>query len=229
MKRELKFLLDKFKTWENIQPLLVDNVEICEIINYLNDSNIETIQDIENEYTRNVFIFKTEEKSFKIEKTREIIEKASMKPSGDFNIFIIEEIDKFTDQAGNSLLKVLEDIPKWIIFLLTSNSKENIIETITSRILFFSTNSTIYELNDEIKSKIDNFFRGSKSEFISYIFSSKIEKSEYLAILYYIKEKLKESDQDASIYKLIEESIQNIYSTNANAKWIVDGVVLSLK
>lgn len=229
MKRELKFLLDKFKTWENIQPLLVDNVEICEIINYLNDSNIETIQDIENEYTRNVFIFKTEEKSFKIEKTREIIEKASMKPSWDFNIFIIEEIDKFTDQAGNSLLKVLEDVPKWIIFLLTSNSKENIIETITSRILFFSTNSTIYELNDEIKSKIDNFFRGSKNEFISYIFSSKIEKSEYLAILFYIKEKLKESNQDASIYKLIEESIQNIYSTNANAKWIVDSVVLSLK
>ena len=229
MKRELKFLLDKFKTWENIQPLLVDNVEICEIINYLNDSNIETIQDIENEYTRNVFIFKTEEKSFKIEKTREIIEKASIKPSWDFNIFIIEEIDKFTDQAGNSLLKVLEDVPKWIIFLLTSNSKENIIETITSRILFFSTNSTIYELNDEIKSKIDNFFRGSKLEFISYIFSQKIEKSEYLAILFYIKEKLKESDQDASIYKLIEESIQNIYSTNANAKWIVDMVVLSLK
>ena len=229
MKRELKFLLEKFKAWENIQPLLVDNVEICEIVNYLNDSNIESIQDIENEYTRNVFIFKTEEKSFKIEKTREIIEKASIKPSWDFNIFIIEEIDKFTDQAWNSLLKVLEDVPKWIIFLLTSNSKENIIETITSRILFFSTNFTIYELNEEIKTKIDNFFKGSKNEFITYIFSSKIEKSEYLAILYYIKEKLKESDQDTSIYKLIEESIQNIYSTNANAKWIVDMVVLSLK
>ncbi|HBA44702.1 TPA: hypothetical protein DEG21_04555 [Patescibacteria group bacterium] len=27
-------------------------------------------------------------------------------------MFIIEEIDKFTDQAGNSLLKVLEDVPK---------------------------------------------------------------------------------------------------------------------
>ncbi|EKD66645.1 MAG: hypothetical protein ACD_49C00026G0020 [uncultured bacterium (gcode 4)] len=229
MKRELKFLLDKFRAWENIQPLLVDNDEICVIINYLNDSNIESIQDIENEYIQNVFVFKTEEKSFKIEKTREIIEKASIKPSWSFNIFIIEEIDKFTDQAGNSLLKVLEDVPKWIIFLLTSNSKENIIETITSRILFFSTNSTIYELNDEIKAKIDNFFRGSKNEFISYIFSSKIEKSEYLAILYYIKERLKESDQDALIYKLIEESIQNIYSTNANAKWIVDMVVLSLK
>lgn len=229
MKRELKFLLDKFRAWENIQPLLVDNEEICEIINYLNDSNIESISWIENEYIQNVFVFKTEEKSFKIEKTREIIEKASIKPSGSFNIFIIEEIDKFTDQAGNSLLKVLEDVPKWIIFLLTSNSKENIIETITSRILFFSTNSTIYELNDEVKAKIDNFFRGSKNEFISYIFSQKIEKSEYLAILYYIKEKLKESNQDASIYKLIEESIQNIYSTNANAKWIVDMVVLSLK
>lgn len=229
MKRELKFLLEKFKAWENIQPLLVDNVEICEIVNYLNDSNIESIQDIENEYTRNVFIFKTEEKSFKIEKTREIIEKASIKPSWDFNIFIIDEIDKFTDQAGNSLLKVLEDVPKWIIFLLTSNSKENIIETITSRILFFSTNFTIYELNEEIKTKIDNFFKGSKNEFITYIFSSKIEKSEYLAILYYIKEKLKESNQDTSIYKLIEESIQNIYSTNANAKWIVDMVVLNLK
>ncbi|MDD2487027.1 MAG: hypothetical protein PHS92_01535 [Candidatus Gracilibacteria bacterium] len=229
MNIELKLILDKFKSGEGIPPLLVDNKDICEIINYLNDTNILSIHEIENEYMQNIFLFKTEDKSFKIELAREIIEKANIRSSGDFNIFVIEEIDKFTDQTANSFLKLFEDVPDGILFLLTTNSKENLLETISSRILFFSKNSNIHEIDVEIKDKIDRFFSGDKNDLIKFLYSSKIEKHEYIAILEYLKEKYKRIPlNDTKILDIIEESAKNIYSTNANPKWILDKVLLNL-
>ncbi|EKE26421.1 MAG: hypothetical protein ACD_4C00298G0001 [uncultured bacterium (gcode 4)] len=229
MNIELKLLLDKFKSWENIPPLLIDNFWVCDIINYLNKTNFSRIEDIENDYVENVFVFKTEEKNFKIELSREIIQNATMRPSWDFSIFVIEEIDKFTDQTWNSLLKLFEEVPDRILFLLTTSSKENILETISSRILYFSTNSNTLEIGDDIRFKIDDFFNWNKISFIKYVYSAKLEKNDYIWILEYLKEKYKKTSlKDTKILELIEEWIKNIYSTNANPKWIFDKILLNM-
>ncbi len=229
MHQELLQIINKFKNWEIIAPLLLDDNSICEIINYLNNSSLTNINQIDEEWFSNVFVFKTEDKNFKIEKTREIIEKASIKPAWDFNIFLIQEIDKFTEQAWNSLLKTFEDIPNRILFLLTTNSKENILETIESRILNFSYNSFIFNLDEDVKLKIDNFFNWNKEDFISFIYNAKLQKNEYLNIIIYFKNKALEwYINDLNILQKIENGIKNIYSTNANAKWILDDIILSL-
>jgi len=69
---------------------------LIEIVNYLNKSYISNIEEIRQNVIPNLFLFETEEKTFKIEKSREIIEKSTIKSSYDYNIFIIREIDKMS-------------------------------------------------------------------------------------------------------------------------------------
>lgn len=225
MQKELKLLLDDFLLWENISPILVSLDDAWRAIAYLNkiDYNIDW-----SEIISNLTIFETDESSFKIENTRAIIEKASIKPGSDFSIFLIKEIDKFTEQASNSLLKIFEDVPDRTIFILTTNAKENILETIRSRIMIFSTNWIDFELWDELKSKIDSFFRWDKKDFIKTLHSDKLTRHESVSILSYIAKRYWTIVWAICMAK-IEKWIERIYSSNANQKWITDDVLFCLK
>ncbi|EKE30273.1 MAG: DNA-directed DNA polymerase III subunit delta' [uncultured bacterium (gcode 4)] len=229
MQKELKLLLDTFTGWDTIQPVLLSEKSLIESINYLNNSDIYSIEDIRQNIIPNICLYETEEKSFKISSSRELIEKASIKSNYDFNIFIIREIDKFTDQAANALLKVLEDVPPRLIFLLTTNAKENIIETISSRILYFGSDQTKFEVTEKQKNLIDDFFRWDKAWLVAYIIQEKILRHECIWVLEYILKKLRNSpDARKSTIEKTINWIQNIYSTNANVKYILDSVILDI-
>ena len=49
------------------------------------------------------------ENSIKIDQIRDMIGDMSIKPYGDYKIFIIDDADKMTIQAQNALLKTLEE------------------------------------------------------------------------------------------------------------------------
>lgn len=51
----------------------------------------------------------------------------------EFKIVIINNIDQATIQAQNKLLKILEEPPKHIIFIITANNENKILQTIISR------------------------------------------------------------------------------------------------
>ncbi|EKE28345.1 MAG: hypothetical protein ACD_3C00073G0007 [uncultured bacterium (gcode 4)] len=229
MQKELKLMLDMFIDGDTIQPLLVSEKSLVESINYLNKSDIYSVEDLRQDVVPNIYLFETEEKSFKISNSRDLIEKASIKPQEDFNIFIIREIDKFTDQAANALLKLLEDVPPRVIFLLTTNAKENIIETITSRILYFWSDQVKFEITEKQKNLIDDFFAWNKAWFIGYLVWEKILRHECIWILEYILKKLRNSPDSSkeNIEKTIKW-IQSIYSTNANSKYIIDMIILGI-
>lgn len=137
MQPQLRALLDKFLSGTSIQPILVDDILACEVIRTLTKTAIIHLDDLADEVVPGVFLFHTDEKTFKIETVRELIEKSSIKPSDTFQIFILRDVEKLSLAAGNALLKTLEDIPEYNLFILTTKTKENLLETIRSRVLFF--------------------------------------------------------------------------------------------
>lgn len=66
--------------------------------------------------------------------SNEIVDEVFIKPTNLPNkIFIIENIDLSTEQAQNKLLKVLEEPPKNVYFLISAKQADRVLPTIKSR------------------------------------------------------------------------------------------------
>jgi len=72
--------------------------------------------------------------SIKIEDVRKIIERCSMTGQSKYKIFLIQSIERMTNEAANSFLKVLEEPPPKTVFILTTNSVRDLLPTIISRV-----------------------------------------------------------------------------------------------
>lgn len=69
-----------------------------------------------------------------IEQIREIRDNAMYTPlSLKYKIFIIDEVHMLTKEASNALLKILEEPPKHIIFMLATTESNKVLPTIRSR------------------------------------------------------------------------------------------------
>lgn len=71
--------------------------------------------------------------SILIESTREIIKDIYIKPLYGKKVYIIEDMDKMTPSAQNSLLKTLEEPPEYAVFILTTKNINVLLPTIVSR------------------------------------------------------------------------------------------------
>lgn len=58
-------------------------------------------------------------------------------PSGGYKIFIIDEVHMLTKDAFNALLKILEEPPKHVIFILATTEAHKILPTVLSRVQRF--------------------------------------------------------------------------------------------
>lgn len=73
-------------------------------------------------------------RSFHIETVREIRSKAFVYPNeGGVKVFILRNVQDMSVQAQNALLKILEEPPPAVIFILTCENKSVMLETILSR------------------------------------------------------------------------------------------------
>ncbi len=69
-----------------------------------------------------------------INEIRELKEKAQYQPiNSNYKIFIIDEVHMLTNEAFNALLKILEEPPKYVIFILATTEPHKIPPTILSR------------------------------------------------------------------------------------------------
>ncbi|GAB4252907.1 MAG: DNA polymerase III subunit delta [Vicingaceae bacterium] len=76
-----------------------------------------------------------------VQEGREIIKKLSLKPyESEFKIMLIWHAEKINLQAGNTLLKILEEPPEKTIFILISDTTENFMPTILSRLQILKLN-----------------------------------------------------------------------------------------
>ncbi|WP_343191835.1 DNA polymerase III subunit gamma/tau [Buchnera aphidicola] len=77
----------------------------------------------------------------KVEEIKEILENAKYLPvKGRFKIYIIDEIHMLSKHSFNALLKILEETPKHIKFILATTNIKKIPETIVSRCMCFTLN-----------------------------------------------------------------------------------------
>ncbi|MDN5791242.1 MAG: DNA polymerase III subunit delta' [Micrococcales bacterium] len=84
-----------------------------------------------------VDVVSTEGLSIKVERVRQLVQLAAMRPSvGRYRIIIIEDADRltaYTDAPANALLKALEEPTPHTIWMLCAPSIEDVIITIRSR------------------------------------------------------------------------------------------------
>lgn len=74
--------------------------------------------------------------SIKIEQIRQLQHEVSMVPYyGGYRVCLLEACDLMTEQAANSLLKILEEPPGQIVFILLSARRNMLLPTILSRCL----------------------------------------------------------------------------------------------
>lgn len=72
--------------------------------------------------------------TIKIEQVRELIREAHMRPfAARKRVFILREADKLSEEAANSLLKILEEPPGAAMFILITALPETLLPTIRSR------------------------------------------------------------------------------------------------
>jgi DNA polymerase-3 subunit delta' len=72
--------------------------------------------------------------SYSVAETRALVARAALAPTrGRWQITIVEDADRFTEQALNALLKALEEPPPRGVWLLCAPSVEDLLPTIRSR------------------------------------------------------------------------------------------------
>ena len=81
-----------------------------------------------------VTLVATENVTFTIEETRELVGKAQDKPSsGRWRVIIVEDADRMTERTTNVLLKAIEEPPPRTIWMLCAPSPADVLVTIRSR------------------------------------------------------------------------------------------------
>lgn len=81
-----------------------------------------------------VHIVRSDTISYGVEDARELIVRSAVIPTdGRWHVVIIEDADRFTEDAANALLKVLEEPPPHLVWILCAPSAEDVLATVRSR------------------------------------------------------------------------------------------------
>lgn len=81
-----------------------------------------------------VTLIRTEQLSLRVDEIRDLVVKAAMSPVGErWQLLVIEDADRLTEQAADALLKSLEEPPPRTVWLLCAPTVEDVVPTIRSR------------------------------------------------------------------------------------------------
>lgn len=76
-----------------------------------------------------------EARSFHVETVRDVREEAYILPNdGDRRVFLLCDVQTMSPQAQNALLKILEEPPAHVLFILTCEQRAQLLETVLSRV-----------------------------------------------------------------------------------------------
>lgn len=89
-----------------------------------------------------------------IDEARIIASQVNVAPRGKARVWIIDEAHKLTDDAQNSLLKILEDTPLTAYFALCTTNPAKLIRTIRNRSTEIKTKSVKNQEMEELLNKI---------------------------------------------------------------------------
>ena len=78
---------------------------------------------------------KGKSRSFGVDQVREIRSSAFVLPNeGAVKVYILADVQEMTQEAQNAFLKILEEPPSHVVFILTCNNRKALLETVLSRV-----------------------------------------------------------------------------------------------
>lgn len=175
-------------------------------------------------------------KNLSVDQIRELRAEAFVKPhSAEHRVFIIEDASKMNPQAQNALLKVLEEPPKNVIFILLVPSKTMLLDTIISRCVLLSLLSTKSDDNAHIDTAnkfIDLLLSGSEYEMLALLTPLEKSRSEAEAFLktlsLCVADRLKKGTGHARALDKLFNDIKyylDLLATNINLSLLISLVV----
>jgi len=97
-------------------------------------------------------------KSFHVDTVRDIINDVYMRPNeAEYKVYILGNAHLMNESAQNAVLKVLEEPPAYVVFILTVQARTMMLETVLSRAVVFSLEGVDEKIGaDYITGKYEN-------------------------------------------------------------------------
>jgi len=158
-------------------------------------------------------------KNISVAQIRQIREDAFVKPhSAQKRVFIIDSAEAMNEQAQNALLKVLEEPPLCVVFILLVPSRLMLLETIISRCSSILLNGEESSKSNEILEFAEDFlskiFDLSEYELLKELKSFEKDRSKAEMLFAGINTAIIKQLSSGSISKTRSKSLYNIYSKN---------------
>ena len=237
--------------------LLLDILELCKIMNcpqeyQENCQNCNICHLIDTNTLPTLKVISPDGQVIKKEQMEELKTAFAYKPFiSNYNIYIVQDAEKFNSSSANTILKFIEEPDQNIVGFLITNNKENVIKTIKSRCEVVSAfyKSEQNEVNDKLFSLAKDYLyklEVEKAQSIVYnkgVLDADLEKEElcqffHILLQFYLDafndkqvidglENLTKEDLIKRI-NLVNEMIDRL-NYNVNVSLLLDSFVLGLE
>lgn len=101
---------------------------------------------------------KGKSRNFTVDAIRAIREDAFIVPNeSDRKIYILKNAQNMNEQAQNAILKILEEPPSYVFFIIVTTSKSAMLETVLSRVQVYSLLSDEGEITEKEENAVKGF------------------------------------------------------------------------
>lgn len=101
---------------------------------------------------------KGKSRNFTVDAVREIRDDAFIVPNeSDRKIYILKNAHNMNEQAQNAILKILEEPPTYVYFIIVTTSKSTMLETVLSRVQVYSLLSDEGEISEKEENAVKGF------------------------------------------------------------------------
>lgn len=224
-------ILKKIELGESLSPFLFvsENIELLNSKIY--SFALELLEKLSIPKV-NIFVLKDNWESIKISQIKEFLSKMNVSNPYWIQIFIIENISRFTLQAANSSLKQFEEPWKQNLIFLSNSWESQVLDTILSRV-------QVVDLWLKLQKNDNNFYIDmlkwylfeNNLNLLSYFYKNRLEKQEYINFLYVIINLIKtwELSLDNDLMDDLLDDIELISKNNVLPRGSIDKWILILK
>lgn len=105
-------------------------------------------------------IIKSKSKVFAVDSVRQIRDDAFIVPNeSDRKIYILKNGQNMNDQAQNAILKILEEPPSYVFFIIVTTSRSTMLETVLSRVQTYSLLGQEEEVTEKEADAVKSFVK----------------------------------------------------------------------
>ena len=171
-------------------------------------------------------------KEFSIEDIKSLIKDTKIF-NPKIRVYFLNNFNLSSIPAQNSFLKLLEDPPSKIQFVLSANDRNSLLPTIISRVKIVKLQADILQ-----KVVVDNFVKSTIEELINKPSATKIPFLQYKTadassandilnqIIIYFQKKLSLDKKSARVIKKMLTLIKLLYSNNLNPQLTIDEALI---